>query len=113
MKSLEPGWLWRKFRGSWLWQALRPNPVLRSAVYFAVELRKSFSEDDKCGVDAIDKHFLKSIDPWDYETSPMEQDRFARQTDARAKCVARSQNASISFSQPGPNLGIAKKGAQV
>jgi 2-polyprenyl-3-methyl-5-hydroxy-6-metoxy-1,4-benzoquinol methylase len=80
---VQKGWgsrLWNQFRTSQLWRLLKHIAVLRSAYYLAIELRETLRESRLSSKDVIDEDFLKSNDPWNYETNPQEQERFSNQT---------------------------------
>ncbi len=68
-----PG-LWDQFRSSSLWRGLRHIAPLRSALYFAIELKRTLATPESANADFERRH-----DPWHYDSSPLELDRFQRQ----------------------------------
>lgn len=68
------GGLWDYFRSSRLWRALRRVTFLRSSLYFLIELRRTWMPPA-----TVDSDFERTSDPWNYETNPLELDRFRRQ----------------------------------
>jgi SAM-dependent methyltransferase len=62
-------------------QVLRSISPLRSAVYFALELRRVFGEDGACSKANFDNIFRSTVDPWDYGKSPIVQELFRRETE--------------------------------
>src|ERR1700730_8185406 len=77
---LATSWLWKQFKHSRLWYALRRIGVLRSAVYLVIELEKMLREPLTCSVEAVDRDLKRRKDPWNYETNPTEHRRFQDQT---------------------------------
>ena len=74
------GGLWGRLRTSKLWPTLRRIEFLRSGLYLAIELRRSWQEPKACARDQVDNDLSRRLDPWSYETSPVEQKRFRQQT---------------------------------
>ncbi len=72
--------LFNEFRGSALWRALKSIALLRSSLYLAIEIGKSWREPFTMTRAVVDQYFRDHMDPWRYETSPMEQQRFSDQT---------------------------------
>ena len=68
-----------RFRQSRLWFLLRRSAFLRSAVYLGIELRRTLREPVDNAPEIADLDFQRARDPWHYETSPLELDRFRRQ----------------------------------
>ncbi len=68
------GGLWDYFRSSRLWRALRRVTLFRSCLYFLIELRRTWMSPA-----TVDSDFERASDPWNYETNPLELDRFRRQ----------------------------------
>lgn len=66
--------LWDQFRSSGLWRGLRRVRVLRSSLYFLIELRRTWGRPPR-----VDSDFESGRDPWQYESNPLELDRFRRQ----------------------------------
>src|ERR1051326_5511237 len=74
-------WFWQKFRYSRAWCLLRQVTFLRSGLYLAIELRRTFREAYESSSEEADNAFRMRNDPWDYETSAMEHRRFLTQTE--------------------------------
>jgi len=74
-------WLWHKFRSSQLWRLLRKVGFLRSGLYLAIEVRRSLREPWASSLGTVDRDFAERNDPWRYETNPLEQARFLKQTE--------------------------------
>jgi cyclopropane fatty-acyl-phospholipid synthase-like methyltransferase len=74
-------WLWNKFRSSDLWRFLRGVPFLRSGSYLAIEVFRMLHEPRTASLEVVDGDFLRCNDPWKYETNPLEQARFLKQTE--------------------------------
>jgi len=72
---------WSMFRGSGLWRLLKRVSLLRSGYYLAIELRETWREAHNSDIEAIEGDFKGTIDPWNYETSSMERERFTKQTE--------------------------------
>ena len=66
--------LWDQFRSSGLWRGLRRVRLLRSGLYFLIELRRTWGKAAR-----VDADFESGQDPWQYESNPLELDRFRRQ----------------------------------
>jgi SAM-dependent methyltransferase len=75
------GWLWHKFRSSRFWRLLRRVEFLRSGLYLAIELRRSWREPWASSLGTVDRDFAERNDPWRYETNPVEHARFLKQTE--------------------------------
>ncbi len=69
------------FRHSSLWRSLRRRELLRSGLYLALELRSTVREPQSCRLEVTDSAFKERRDPWCYETSAAERDRFVKQTE--------------------------------
>ena len=61
-----------------LWKTLRRVTFLRSGLYFFLELRRALREEQ--AQQEVTRLLLSRNDPWYYETSSSEHERFARQT---------------------------------
>jgi len=72
--------IWDRFRASALWRALRRVDFLRGSLYLAIELHRAWREPSTCARDQVDRDLAQKRDPWRYETNPVEQERFRRQT---------------------------------
>ena len=74
-------WLWEGFRSSQLWRLLREVRFLRSGLYLAIEMLRTLREPRISSVGVVDREFARRTDPWNYETNPLEQTRFLKQTE--------------------------------
>lgn len=72
---------WQKFRSSQIWRLLRKVAFLRSGWYLALELERCLRASQTSSMQTVDGVFKDRLDPWDYETNPSEQERFAKQTE--------------------------------
>jgi SAM-dependent methyltransferase len=82
MKGKTQGYrLWGKFRSSQLWTLLRRVGFLRSGWYLALEIHKALSEPQTSSMESVDQVFRTCNDPYKYETNPLEQSRFIKQTE--------------------------------
>ncbi len=70
-----------RLHSSALWRGLKRVGFLRSGLYLCIELHRSFREPSTTKPVTIDRDFAEANDPWKYETSPLEQARFAAQTE--------------------------------
>lgn len=84
------GRIWDRFRAGGLWRLLRRSDILRSSLYLTIELHSSWREPRRSGRVAVDRDLAQRRDPWRYETSPQELERFRNQTDMiDAECDGR------------------------
>jgi cyclopropane fatty-acyl-phospholipid synthase-like methyltransferase len=73
--------LWQKFRSSQLWRLLRKVGFLRSGLYLAIEMLTTLRERRTTSLEVVDGDLARCNDPWKYETNPLEQQRFLKQTE--------------------------------
>ena len=73
--------IWSKFKGSEAWHSLKRFTFLRSGYHLGIELVRVWGEEKGSAIDYFETHFRSGTDPWNYETSTMEQERFAKQTE--------------------------------
>jgi SAM-dependent methyltransferase len=72
--------VWNDFMGSKPWQLLKRISFLRSGFHLGIELRKAWGDQRNSALEIFECAF-EAADPWNYETSALEQLRFAKQTE--------------------------------
>jgi SAM-dependent methyltransferase len=79
-KEIRIGTVPGRIRSSAPWRLLRRVGFLRSSLYLAIELRRSWREPGDCSPAEIGRELARERDPWNYETSPIERERFRKQS---------------------------------
>jgi SAM-dependent methyltransferase len=79
--GLGSDWPWNKLRHGRLWRLLRRVKFLRTALYLAMEVQRMLRESQTCSREVWDQVFETHTDPWKSETSPVQRERFIKQTE--------------------------------